>query len=206
MTEAWALVKSTDLDAIAQRINTEFEASQVHAAQAVIRAARTGALLKQAKARVEYEEGYGEWKLWCDDNLPFSDRTAQLYMQLATAVPALADPEADVDQVLREQPVARELAGLSLRRAMARLAEPKRRALPPSDAAPQSTPDTRSSDPHELLWQWVRGFLPAASHDIQLEVLEAYLMRRKEYPPDADRFEDWCVAYSLGQRAKSRRR
>jgi hypothetical protein len=54
-------------------------------------------------------------------------------MQLAWALPALADPEADVGRVLRESPVARELAGLSVRQAMLGSAGPMLRPPPSPD-------------------------------------------------------------------------
>src|SRR5215469_5876884 len=115
---------SPDLDALARRITAEFRAVDY-----------TGVPVKAAKAQVESEQGYGWWGVWCEAMLPFSPRSAQLYMQLASAVPALCDPDADIERVLRKSPVARELAGLPLRQAMRRLAEP--RARPPSPRAVQ---------------------------------------------------------------------
>lgn len=177
----WQLVQSGDLDDLAIRIENEFKAVERHTALAVIHAARTGALLKAAKIQVEGDRGYGTWGIWCEAKLSFSARSAQSYMQIASAVPALADPDADVEQVLRDSPVARELAGLPLRQAMRKLAEPKPRALPeattPTTEPPASSEPTLAEDEMNVLDQDAReltGGPKGMNKDQQNQMKSAY--------------------------------
>ena len=72
-------VPPVDLDALARRINLELN-SIVDAAKGVVtKAIAAGEALNQAKAAI----ADGQWLRWLSTNTSVSERTAQLYMQLA---------------------------------------------------------------------------------------------------------------------------
>lgn len=73
--EGIALVESVRV----KLINDEHEAAQQAQRSAVERAVRCGQLLVGAKKSVSH----GEWYAWVQQNLKFSERTAQGYMRLA---------------------------------------------------------------------------------------------------------------------------
>lgn len=60
--------------------------------------------------------------------------------------------------------------------------------------------------PQEYLRVWVAEQLPADGADVRVEVIEAYVQRHPESPPDRNGFEDWCVAFTLGRRSAGRRK
>ena len=101
MTASLALVRS--LSSLAASINAEHDAAEHAARSAVDHARRAGALLIDAKAQLPH----GSWLPWLAEHCPtISERTAQVYMQLAKANP-------------------QRVAGLSVREALAVLSEPK---------------------------------------------------------------------------------
>src|SRR5262249_10783405 len=50
---------------------------------------KAGELLWEAKRKA----GHGQWLEWIAENCEFSERTAQLYMKLAGALPQMANPQ-----------------------------------------------------------------------------------------------------------------
>ena len=79
------------LSDLAQRINSAAKAAETHAKSAMQAAFEVGALLNQAKAKVEH----GKWECWLLENCrSIAPRTAQSYMRLAKKVPLLPDAEA----------------------------------------------------------------------------------------------------------------
>jgi hypothetical protein len=56
-------------------------------------AVRAGELLWQAKRKA----GHGRWLEWLAENCEFAERTAQLYMKLADALPQMANPQRIAD-------------------------------------------------------------------------------------------------------------
>jgi hypothetical protein len=70
---------STFLASKRTEIAREHDAAMKSANEALTHAVKAGQLLIEAKAQVQH----GEWESWFTDNLSFSLRTAQKYMQLA---------------------------------------------------------------------------------------------------------------------------
>lgn len=95
------------LISLAHDICREHEHAYGKAREALEHARRAGELLIEAKAVVEH----GQWLPWLATNVPFSERTAQGYMRLASRWPELEAKSATV-------------ADLPLRAALKALAEP----------------------------------------------------------------------------------
>jgi hypothetical protein len=96
------------LDSLASRINLAHDACAASLRAGLAHALEAGRLLVEAKAAV----GHGNWSAWLAAHVAFSERTAQGYMRVARHAPELAgDPQ--------------RVADLSLRGALAMLAEPK---------------------------------------------------------------------------------
>lgn len=74
-----ATVPAVTLSTLAEQIREEYEASNREANSAIVHALNVGKLLIQSKEYVEH----GEWGKWLKDNCPFSERKAQIYMQLS---------------------------------------------------------------------------------------------------------------------------
>ena len=72
---------------LATRINAEHAAAEQHARTAVEHAIAAGALLAQAKVRVEH----GAWLPWLAENFTGSARTASAYMRLSANRQRVAD-------------------------------------------------------------------------------------------------------------------
>jgi hypothetical protein len=68
---------------LAAKINREHEQAEAAVAAGTAHAIKAGNLLLKAKAKV----GHGAWAKWRRENLSFSARTAQVYMQLAQLDP-----------------------------------------------------------------------------------------------------------------------
>lgn len=117
-------IVTTDLAELAAEANQHHAAAQDKARQAVDHAMTAGALLLQAKAAI----GHGAWAAWLQRNFKGSDRTARGYMRLANHREAI---EAKRQRV----------ADLSLREAIAALAEPKE--------APDPKPSWKDRTPEE---------------------------------------------------------
>ena len=106
-------VTEPPLTALAQRANDAHSAFGRGSTDAVTYAIEAGTALREAKGRM----AFGEWLPWLAQHLEFSERTAQLYMQLAAHPPA-ADPQ--------------RVADLSLRAAAKALATPRAAARQPA--------------------------------------------------------------------------
>jgi DUF3102 family protein len=65
---------------LAERINAEHGKAERALRSGVEHAARAGELLLKAKEKI----GHGGWLGWLKDNVAFSERLAQAYMQLAS--------------------------------------------------------------------------------------------------------------------------
>jgi hypothetical protein len=100
------------LSDLAQKINHHHIEAERAAKSAVEHAIQAGNYLLIAKAQVKH----GEWLPWLEANCEVSERTAQAYMRIARELPKLDEGK------------AQRVADLSLRDAMALLAEPKRGA------------------------------------------------------------------------------
>lgn len=98
------------LPTIAQEINAEHEAAEQSINDALQHARRCGELLIEAKSAC----GHGEWGKWLNDNFRASQRTANGYMRIAAN--------------------SQRVANMSIRDALAELAEPRETApaLPPA--------------------------------------------------------------------------
>lgn len=72
------LVKFTDLEVLAERINAEHEATEAAFSESLQHARRAGSLLIEAKSEVPH----GEWLPWLEVNCQFAVRTAQVYMRI----------------------------------------------------------------------------------------------------------------------------
>jgi len=70
------------LPTLAEQINAEHQKWEAAARDALGHALKVGELLIEAKAQVTH----GEWGAWVDENCAFSQRTAQLYMQVAREI------------------------------------------------------------------------------------------------------------------------
>jgi hypothetical protein len=103
-------------DGLIVGIKAEHEAAHRAAKTAIAHAMKAGALLLSAKDMVPY----GEWRRWLADNFEFSAKTATGYMRLATLSPAKRQRVAD----------------LSLRQALAEIAEPMKRSTPAEPVRP----------------------------------------------------------------------
>lgn len=81
---------TSELTALAMRINAEHAAAEQAAETAVERARRAGELLIEAKEKVPH----GQWLPWLAENITMPKRTAQAYMALAHGLPQLAPEDA----------------------------------------------------------------------------------------------------------------
>lgn len=97
-----------DLSALAEMINTEIAAVEAHFQRGFEHAVRAGMLLIEAKKQVSH----GQWLPWLAENCAVAERTAQIYMQVATHRPGLGTESATV-------------ADLTLRGAVAAISGPK---------------------------------------------------------------------------------
>ena len=93
---------------LVERINSEHRLCRDALRTTLEHAVNVGVLLIEAKAHVNH----GEWEKWIKDNCEFSARSAQGYMRAARMLPDLK---------------AQRVADLSLREALAALAEPASR-------------------------------------------------------------------------------
>src|SRR6516164_1683460 len=88
MTDLPMPAPSNELAALAGQINVEHAEVIKHVQQGADHAIRAGKLLNQAKIAVRH----GDWSEWLATNCHVSERTAQVYMQLAREYPqGLAD-------------------------------------------------------------------------------------------------------------------
>ena len=94
---------------LSERINEADRNAQDSAKKAVVWGIECGKSLNEAKAIVKH----GEWLIFLKDNCEVSERTAQNYMRLANAYPAI-----DAENTKR-------VADLSLREALKELSSPK---------------------------------------------------------------------------------
>lgn len=197
-TKALATTARPQLDELKTAAEHDLQEAERHASLAVVYAARAGGRFLAMKEIVESTRGYGAWGLWVSANVPLSQRSVNFYMQLARTLPELANPQADVAKVLEESAAARELASLSLRRAMQKLSDPK----PPKALKAADEPaDDEPKDPTPIVEAWVRRQLPLASQQDQDAIASTYLATRKEYPPDSALFELACELWAMGQRS-----
>lgn len=100
-----------DLPALASEINAEHEAAEQAINDSLQHARRCGELLNEAKAQCQH----GEWGAWLAENFRATPRTAQGYMKIASAN-------------------AQRVSHLSIRDALAELAEPRETADEPEPA------------------------------------------------------------------------
>src|SRR5689334_292229 len=114
---------------LAERINAAHREVEQAMRDAVARAVAVGELLLEAKAAV----GHGGWEAWIEANCTCSVRTAQTYMRVARKLAELP-PEK-----------AQRVADLSLREAIADLADDRRKVarLPEAVAATALEPPTK---------------------------------------------------------------
>jgi hypothetical protein len=101
---------------LAAEIHVEHQAAVRCASEAVAHAIRCGELLTQVKASLPH----GAFGAWLAANVEFSDRTARGYMQIANADPA----------------IRQRVAVLSLREAMAAIADKSRPMVYEGEGAP----------------------------------------------------------------------
>jgi hypothetical protein len=104
------------LPSLAHRINEEHDACQRVYQDTLAHAFEAGRLLLEAKESVEH----GEWSAWLRENVACSERTAQVYMQLASA-PQLEEPQTS--------------AVLSIAQALKSVSKPKPKEAPVDVAA-----------------------------------------------------------------------
>jgi len=95
------------LQDLAERINEEHDNCERSLRQGLQHALNAGGLLIEARSLCPH----GAWATWLEDNTTVSQRTAQLYMRVARGLPVL-------------EAKAQHVADLSLREAVALLAEP----------------------------------------------------------------------------------
>jgi hypothetical protein len=80
------------LDLVA-RVNHEHKQVKECVIKGAQHAVKAGELLWEAKRKA----GHGRWLEWIAENCEFSERTAQLYMKLASALPQVANPQCVAD-------------------------------------------------------------------------------------------------------------
>jgi hypothetical protein len=81
------------LPELANAVNSEHAQLKECVIKGAQHAVKAGELLWQAKRKA----GHGRWLEWLAENCEFSERTAQLYMKLADALPQLANPQRIAD-------------------------------------------------------------------------------------------------------------
>jgi hypothetical protein len=207
-----------DLEAMKNLALKDVENVELHASLAVVYACRAGGRFLVMKELVEGARGYGNWGAWLQGNVSLSPRSVNVYMQLAKTIPALADPTLDAETAMND-PAVRELAGLSVRKALLMLAEKAgttgsrtRRKKGESEAAEEGggegqpegrvVPPEAFAPPIQVLNGWVRGHLPLATDEQRADIIAEYMKYRTEVPPDGEVFELACVMWTLGLRAK----
>jgi hypothetical protein len=113
MTDLPVPAPNNDLDALASRINTEHAEVIKHVQQGADHAIRAGKLLLEAKIAVRH----GDWSEWLATNCRVSERTSQVYMQLAREYPqGLADTSMTAAIKMLEQAKSPEEKSVSVRR------------------------------------------------------------------------------------------
>jgi hypothetical protein len=81
------------LSELIARVNNEHRQVKECVIKGAHHAIRAGELLWEAKRKA----GHGRWLEWIAENCEFSERTAQLYMKLADALPQVANPQSIAD-------------------------------------------------------------------------------------------------------------
>jgi mannose/cellobiose epimerase-like protein (N-acyl-D-glucosamine 2-epimerase family) len=81
------------LSELVARVNDEHRQLKECVIKGAQHAVKAGELLWEAKRKA----GHGRWLEWISENCEFSERTAQLYMNLATALPQVANPQRIAD-------------------------------------------------------------------------------------------------------------
>jgi hypothetical protein len=81
------------LPELVTRVNSEHRQLKECVIKGALHAVKAGELLWEAKRKA----GHGRWLEWINENCEFSERAAQLYMKLATALPQLANPQCVAD-------------------------------------------------------------------------------------------------------------
>jgi hypothetical protein len=81
------------LPELVARVNGEHKQVKECVIKSALHAVKAGELLWEAKRKA----GYGQWLEWIAQNCEFSERTAQIYMKLATALPQLKNPQRIAD-------------------------------------------------------------------------------------------------------------
>jgi hypothetical protein len=81
------------LPELVARVNQEHKQVKECVIKGAQHAVKAGELLWEAKRKA----GHGRWLEWIAENCEFSERTAQLYMNLATALPQVANPQSIAD-------------------------------------------------------------------------------------------------------------
>jgi Protein of unknown function (DUF3102) len=159
-------------DRLAVEINRQHAQAAAALAAGTAHAIRAGELLIEAKAKV----GHGGWAKWQRDNLSFSSRTAQVYMQLARLEPQKRNAVADLAlrrAVLKLQEGQRDEEAAT-RRAATPSAEPIRFAEAPRAPAVEE-PVSLDAVADELIGQLIEA---ALEEDVPIELLLAALLRR----------------------------
>jgi len=78
---------------LSEQVNNEHRQVKECVIKGALHAVRAGELLWQAKRKAVH----GQWLGWIAENCEFSERTAQLYMKLADALPQMANPQRIAD-------------------------------------------------------------------------------------------------------------
>jgi hypothetical protein len=81
------------LSELATKLNQEHRQVKECVIKSAQHAVKAGELLWEAKRKA----GHGRWLEWIAENCEFSERTAQLYMKLADALPRMANPQRIAD-------------------------------------------------------------------------------------------------------------
>jgi hypothetical protein len=81
------------LSELIARVNNEHRQVKECVIKGAQHAVKAGELLWEAKRKA----GHGQWLEWIAENCEFSERTAQLYMKLADALPQIANPQRIAD-------------------------------------------------------------------------------------------------------------
>jgi hypothetical protein len=85
--------RTLSLPELIDRVNQEHKQVKECVIKGAQHAVKAGELLWEAKRKA----GHGRWLEWIAENCEFSDRTAQLYMKLANALPQVANPQSIAD-------------------------------------------------------------------------------------------------------------
>ncbi len=78
-------IYTATLPQLAKIANKAADEARAHAVSSVDEAVKSGAALNQAKELC----GHGDWVPWLNENFTYSVRTAQKFMQIASAGPDL---------------------------------------------------------------------------------------------------------------------